>query len=134
MKREAADHGEVVVDVPGEFECFASPELLQRALANVVRNALRYAASFGPIHITARREHESIIIIITDLGPGVPPQHLDRIFDAFYRLEPDRARDTGGAGLGLAIVKTCIEGCGGTVSAKNREPRGLEVRVTLPAK
>ena len=62
----------------------------------------------------------------------MPPAHLDRIFDAFYRTEPDRARNTGGAGLGLAIVKTCIEACGGTATAKNREPRGLEVRLTLP--
>ncbi|MEN9576322.1 MAG: hypothetical protein RL514_4177 [Verrucomicrobiota bacterium] len=132
-KREAANKGEVIVEIPADLTCFASPELLQRALANLLRNALRYAGDDGPITITARREGTSAIITITDLGPGVPPAHLDRIFDAFYRIEPDRARNTGGAGLGLAIVKTCIEACGGTATAKNREPRGLEVRLTLPA-
>lgn len=131
-KREAANKGEVIVEVPADLHCFASPELLQRALANLFRNALRYAGDAGPITVTARREGSSAIITITDLGPGVPPAHLDRIFDAFYRIEPDRARNTGGAGLGLAIVKTCIEACGGTATAKNREPRGLEVRLTLP--
>lgn len=132
-KREAADETDVLVQVPAELVCLASPELLQRALANLIRNALRYAGSAGPITITARSGDATVVISVTDLGPGVPPQHLDRIFDAFYRLEPDRARDTGGAGLGLAIVKTCIEGCGGTVTARNREPHGLEVQITLPA-
>jgi two-component system sensor histidine kinase CpxA len=132
-KREAANKGEVIVEVPADITCFASPELLQRALANLLRNALRYAGEFGPITITARREGTSVVILITDLGPGVPPAHLDRIFDAFYRIEPDRARNTGGAGLGLAIVKTCIEACGGSATAKNRQPQGLEVKLTLPA-
>lgn len=131
-KREAADKGEVIVQVPPDLTCFASPELLQRAVSNLVRNALRYAGDANPITITARREASNAVITITDLGPGVPPAHLDRIFDAFYRIEPDRARNTGGAGLGLAIVKTCIEACGGTATAKNREPRGLEVKLTLP--
>ncbi len=132
-QREAANKGEVVVEVPAELNCFARPELLQRALSNLVRNALRYAGDAGPITITARREGSNCVILVTDLGPGVPPEHLDRIFDAFYRTDPDRARNTGGAGLGLAIVKTCIEACGGTATARNREPRGLEVRLTLPA-
>ncbi len=132
-KREAADRGEVIVQIPAELTCLANPELLQRALSNLIRNALRYAGDAGPITITARREGSSTVISITDLGPGVPPAHLDRIFDAFYRIEPDRARNTGGAGLGLAIVKTCIEACGGTATARNREPCGLEVRLTLPA-
>ncbi len=131
-QREAANKGEVIVEVPADLTCFARPELLQRALSNLVRNALRYAGDAGPITITARRDGTNCIILVTDLGPGVPPEHLDRIFDAFYRTDPDRARNTGGAGLGLAIVKTCIEACGGTATARNRESRGLEVRLTLP--
>jgi len=131
-QREAANKGEVIVEVPADLTCFARPELLQRALSNLVRNALRYAGDAGPITITARRDGNNCVILVTDLGPGVPPEHLDRIFDAFYRTDPDRARNTGGAGLGLAIVKTCIEACGGTATARNRETRGLEVRLTLP--
>ncbi len=131
-EREAANKGEVLIEVPTDLTCFARPELLQRALSNLVRNALRYAGEFGPITITARREGDACVILVTDIGPGVPPEHLDRIFDAFYRTDPDRARTTGGAGLGLAIVKTCIEACGGTATAKNRQTQGLEVRLTLP--
>jgi two-component system sensor histidine kinase CpxA len=54
------------------------------------------------------------------------------LFDPFYRVDTARARETGGTGLGLAIVKTCIDACGGTVSAKNVEPQGLEIVITLP--
>jgi two-component system sensor histidine kinase CpxA len=131
-RREAADLGEVTLDIPENLTCLASPELLQRAISNLIRNSLRYAGQSGPVTITACAEGSSCVITISDNGPGVPAEHLGRIFDAFYRIEPDRARETGGAGLGLAIVKTCIEACGGSVTAHNREPRGLEVTLVLP--
>ena len=68
---------------------------------------------------------------VADDGPGVPPPELPRIFDAFYRVDTARTRETGGVGLGLSIVKICVEACGGTVSARNREPQGLEVILHL---
>jgi two-component system sensor histidine kinase CpxA len=58
---------------------------------------------------------------------------LQQIFDPFFRVESSRSRDTGGIGLGLAIVKTCVEACRGTVTARNRQPSGLEVTIKLPA-
>ena len=63
----------------------------------------------------------------------MPEASLQQIFDPFFRAEPSRSRDTGGAGLGLAIVKTCVEACQGTVSARNRVPQGLEVQIVLKA-
>lgn len=69
----------------------------------------------------------------TRAAPGVPEASLQQIFDPFFRGEPSRSRDTGGVGLGLAIVKTCVEACRGTVSARNRVPRGLEVEIILKA-
>ena len=68
------------------------------------------------------------------VGPFAPSQMtLARIFDAFYRLDHSRTRDTGGTGLGLMIVKTCMESCCGTVTARNRQPHGLEIRLQLAA-
>ena len=61
----------------------------------------------------------------------MPEEELAKIFDAFYRVDISRTRDTGGTGLGLTIVKACIESCCGTVTARNREPHGLEVTVRL---
>ena len=75
----------------------------------------------------------TVAISVADSGPGVPAEELPRIFDAFYRVDASRTRDTGGVGLGLSIVKSCVEACGGTVAARNRSAGGLEVTLRLPS-
>ncbi len=124
---------DVRVDVPPDLTARVAPALVQRALANLVRNAVRYAAPAGPIRISATREGARISLTVADEGPGVPPEALPQLFDPFFRVDPSRTRATGGVGLGLAIVKTCLEATGATVSAGLRQPSGLEVRVSLPA-
>jgi two-component system sensor histidine kinase CpxA len=111
----------------------AEPELLCRAISNLLRNAVKYAGDAGPVEANAERKGGDVILSISDHGPGVPGEALARVFDPFFRLDVSRDRETGGAGLGLAIVKTCVESCGGRVSCRNREPRGLRVVITLPA-
>jgi two-component system, OmpR family, sensor histidine kinase CpxA len=99
----------------------------------VLRNALRYAGHVGPITVTARKDGSSARISVADRGPGIPEEHLPRVFDTFHHLEPDRNRSTGGVGLGLAIVRTCVECCGGVVRARNRQRGGLRVTIELKA-
>ncbi|MBN2808583.1 MAG: HAMP domain-containing protein [Deltaproteobacteria bacterium] len=111
----------------------ANTELLLRALVNLLRNALRYGGEDAVIEISAVRQAAEVIIEVRDYGPGVPEEELERIFEPFYRLEPDRNRRTGGSGLGLAIVKTCIEACHGKVTARNVKPSGLLVTIVLAA-
>jgi signal transduction histidine kinase len=74
-----------------------------------------------------------IALTVSDSGPGVPEEMLDRLFDPFFRPDVSRVRETGGTGLGLAIVKSAIEACGGSVSLRNREPQGLELKMSLTA-
>ena len=131
--REATDSADLRITVPETIRVSAAPELLTRALANLLRNAIQHATSAGPITISTEARDDSITLIVADCGPGVPEADLPHIFDAFYRVDPSRTRATGGTGLGLAIVKTCIESCGGTVTARNRQPHGLEIRVHLRA-
>jgi two-component system sensor histidine kinase CpxA len=121
----------VQFEIPDSLSVLAQPGLLSRALANLVRNAVRYAGQAGPVTIAAIRQEGKVIVTVADQGPGVPDASLEQIFDPFFRAEPSRSRDTGGVGLGLAIVKTCVEACQGTVSAVNRFPHGLEVRISL---
>ncbi len=130
ITREAAQNNAVKNDVGDDIEVLANAELLSRAVANVLRNAVRYAAT-GDIEILATSHGAQVKLCVRDHGPGVPDGALDQLFDPFYRLEADRARTTGGAGLGLAIVKSCVEACEGTVSARNRQPTGLAVIITL---
>jgi two-component system sensor histidine kinase CpxA len=130
--REAGETTQVAIDVPAGLKALAEPELLSRALSNVLRNAIRYAAGAGPITLTARVENELVRIIVADCGPGVPPESLPKLFDPFYRVDSSRTRQTGGAGLGLTIVRSCMEACGGQATARNRPEGGLEVSLYLP--
>lgn len=131
IQREKKAEAEILVQIDPEIRVLADPELLTRALANIIRNALKYAADDGPISITAETGKDQVMIRVSDHGPGVPEEHLDRIFEPFFRPEPSRDRDTGGVGLGLAIVKTCVENCEGTVSAVNLQSGGFEVAIRL---
>jgi two-component system sensor histidine kinase CpxA len=151
VAREARDRGGVVVDLPGSLTALAEPDLLARALGNVIRNSLRYASPghggadsysyrpsmnadgrpAGPITVTGRDDGTHIVLSVTDCGPGVPEEALHRLFDPFFRPESARTRETGGAGLGLAIVKSCIEACGGSVAVRNVQPSGLQVDFVL---
>lgn len=132
VQREASGH-DVLVDVPPHLQIHTIREALDRAMGNVLRNAVRYAGQAGLIRLSASRDESGKVIIgISDEGPGVPAEALGRLFDAFYRPEVARTRGTGGSGLGLAIVKRCIEACGGNVRALNREPHGLEVVMEIP--
>jgi two-component system sensor histidine kinase CpxA len=132
IDREAAGHP-IEMRMADSLEVLAEPQLLARALANLLRNALRYAGNAGPISISAAPQDDGIILVVADSGPGVPSETLEQIFDPFYRVEPSRSRETGGIGLGLAIVKTCVEACQATVTAQNRQPSGLEVTIKLRA-
>lgn len=122
---------DVKIDVADDLEVLALPELLARAIANVVRNAARYAGETGEIRVSATNGSNQARIEIADNGAGVPEESLEKLFDPFYRVESDRARQSGGTGLGLAIVKTCVEACQGKVSARNRKPKGLAITICL---
>lgn len=106
-------------------------ELIVRALSNVVRNAISYSPPGSPIVISAASNGSGTLITVSDSGPGVPTDSLDKIFDPLYRVQTDRSRASGGSGLGLAIVRACVEACGGKVTVHNLEPHGLEVVIKL---
>jgi len=131
VRREQVEGMEIRRDVPGDLLAEANAELLQRAVANLLRNAIRHAGSAGPISVTATADRDHVLLAVADCGPGVPTESLPKLFDPFYRVDESRTRDTGGVGLGLTIVKTCVESCGGTVSASNRPEGGLLVELRL---
>jgi two-component system sensor histidine kinase CpxA len=132
LEREGSEGAQIETHVDEHAEVMAYPEYLFRALANMVRNAIRYAGDCGPIVISAQDTGRTILISVADQGPGIPEAELEAVFKPFYRPEDARQRETGGVGLGLAIVRTCIEACGGAVHCHNRSPKGLEVEIKLP--
>ncbi|MBV9210019.1 MAG: HAMP domain-containing histidine kinase [Acidobacteria bacterium] len=130
-REKAGEQAELKLKVDDDLKVLAQPELLSRALANVLRNAVRYAGESAAITIAAERVSNRVSLSVMDNGAGVPEAALEKLFDPFYRIESDRSRATGGTGLGLAIVKSCIEACNGTVAARNLKPHGFEVKFLL---
>lgn len=131
FERETANSIQLLNTVPGELSVMANRDMLERALSNVIRNAIRYAGDAGPITVSARSDRETVTILVSDCGPGLPESELDRIFDPFYRLERSRCSNSGGFGLGLAIVKSSVEACAGSVNCRNRPQGGLEIEIVL---
>jgi two-component system sensor histidine kinase CpxA len=108
-----------------------NPELLRRAIENLVRNAIRYSPEETTVDISLSKVGSVYRVSVRDHGTGVPEESLPSIFDPFYRVEKDRGRTSGGVGLGLAIAKRAVELHHGTMRAQNVKP-GLRVEIDLP--
>src|SRR5882672_10091593 len=104
--------------------------LLRRAMENVLRNAIRYSPESERIEISLQEDSGTATVGVRDRGPGVPEEMLKDIFRPFFRVESDRARNTGGTGLGLAIAERSVRLHHGTIQARNASP-GLLVEIKL---
>ena len=101
--------------------------LVEQAIVNLLENAVRHGGREGQIRVAARRDRDSVLIEVSDEGPGFPPEAAERIFDKFYR-----AAGGSGSGLGLAIVRAIATAHGGEVHAQARQPRGARFVLSLP--
>ncbi len=109
--------------------------VLERAIINVVSNALKYTGEGGKINVYSSKVYNDICIKVTDNGIGIPEDKLPHIFDRFYRVDKARSRDTGGTGLGLAIAKQSLESSfGGKIKISSVLQKGTEVTITIPCK
>jgi len=110
--------------------------ILRQAFVNFLHNAVKFSPIGGTILLRARVENSKVIVTIEDSGPGIPVEHADRVFDRFYRVDPSRSREGGGAGLGLAIAKWAVEAHRGTVAVVTGSEReitsGAVLRIELP--
>ena len=114
-----------------DVEVFADPHRLMQMLTNLVDNAIKFNLQGGTVTIEHRRD-DFDIICVADTGEGIPAQHLDRLFERFYRVDRARSRNLGGTGLGLAIVKHLARAHGGDVNVTSRIGEGSEFTIRLP--
>lgn len=106
----------------------ASADRLTQAFRNIIDNAVSFSSR---VSVAAREEDGDAVIRVDDDGPGIPPEHIDRIFDRFFTFRPATTDDKHD-GLGLAITRAIVDGYGGSVIAMNRAPRGARIEVRLP--
>jgi two-component system heavy metal sensor histidine kinase CusS len=106
--------------------------LFQRAVGNLVSNALRYTPRGGRVELQARRDNGELRVDVTDTGAGIDPHDLPKIFDRFYRADRARSNAGGNVGLGLAIVRSIVTLHGGTISVDSAVNKGTKMSIRLP--
>jgi two-component system, OmpR family, heavy metal sensor histidine kinase CusS len=127
-----ADDHRVTIRCSGDGQIYADPDLFERALGNLLDNALRFTPQNGSIQIALSKRDADFEVAVSDDGCGIAPEHLPRIFDRFYRADSSRGSD--GAGLGLALVKSIVDLHGGSVRIESALNRGTTVILTFPSR
>src|SRR6201993_2918695 len=125
-----ADERHVTISCTGDGYMYADPNLFERALGNLLDNALRFTPKNGSIQITLSEHERDFEIAVSDNGCGIAPEHLPRVFDRFYRADSSRGSD--GAGLGLALVKSIVDLHGGSAAIHSEIGRGTMVTLSFP--
>lgn len=131
-----AAHDKVaVVAAPGSASKVSLPGdagQLAQLIRNLVENGIRHGAAGDPVSVEVACEGENVRLVVADKGAGIEPEHLPRLTERFYRVDPSRSRDAGGTGLGLAIVKHIVARHRGQLDIASQPGRGTSVRVRLP--
>ncbi len=129
LVNDASDGGaQARYEGPSQAELECHPLALKRAFANLIGNAVRHG---GNAYVTLRQE-DGLVVCISDEGPGLPGEELERVFEPFRRLDASRSKVTGGVGLGLTIARRAVQADGGTLFLRNKQEGGLEARIYLP--
>ncbi|MGE5208972.1 MAG: heavy metal sensor histidine kinase [Alphaproteobacteria bacterium] len=125
-----ADDHHVTITCSGDGQVYAEPGLFERAVGNLLDNALRFTPVHGTIRVVVSKENGNFEVTVSDDGSGIAAEHLPHVFDRFYRAEASRTSD--GAGLGLALVKSIVDLHGGSATIQSQVGRGTTVKLTFP--
>jgi len=123
---------DIAVSCPPELNAHVHSSLFVQALVNLLDNAIKYSGDGSRIWLKAFQDSEALVIEVKDTGIGIPAEHLDRIFERFYRVDRARSREAGGTGLGLSIVRHIALLHRGTVQVESHAGEGSTFRLRLP--
>jgi two-component system phosphate regulon sensor histidine kinase PhoR len=115
-----------------DAQVMADPDAMTQVFGNLIENSLKYAKGGQRIQVGAKLTGSEVQFSVRDFGPGIASEHLDRIFERFYRVDKARSRESGGTGLGLAIVKRIVQAHGGRIWAESELGSGATFSFTLP--
>ncbi len=110
----------------------ASSAMLFELIFNICDNAIKYNKKDGSVNVSLTKEEKNAVITVSDTGIGIAQNHIDRIYERFYRVDKSRSKQTGGTGLGLSIVKHIVESMDGTIVTESELDLGTKITITLP--
>lgn len=122
----------IELNCDGEISASINATLFEQALLNLIDNAIKHSEIFGRVVVECRPSGEKIEISVKDFGCGIPPEHIGRIFERFYRVDKVKSRKQGGTGLGLSIAKHIVELHHGTIRVESKSGAGSTFTVRLP--
>jgi len=135
IMRPFAEKKDIVIEevLPKKLEIYADEQKIRQLILILVDNAVKYTQEHGKIKVSLMAEKGEIHLTVADNGIGIEPEHRERIFDRFYRVDKARTRQKGGFGLGLSLAKQIVDALRGTISVKDNKPRGtiFEVKVAI---
>jgi signal transduction histidine kinase len=134
MARRTQQH-HFLIDFPDDFPIVdADPHRIEQVLRNLLDNAVKYSPQGGLVVIRGTMHKDEIVVSVADQGMGIAPQHLNRLFEKFFRIESGLGRHVVGSGLGLPIAHTIVESHGGRIWAESQLGQGSTFYFTLPLK
>jgi len=136
IMRPFAEKKDIVIaeDLPKRAEICADEQKIRQLILILVDNAVKYTPKHGRISVCVQEEKGAVELSVSDTGIGIAPEHIERIFDRFYRVDKARSRRMGGNGLGLAIAREIAEAHGGTIAVESEMGQGTTFRVQLKAR
>ena len=133
IMRPFAEKKDIVIaeELPRRAEIHADEQKIRQLILILVDNAVKYTPERGRIFVRIQEEKGGVVLSVSDTGIGIAPEHQERIFDRFYRVDKARSRRMGGNGLGLAIAREIAEAHGGTIAVESEMGKGTTFRVHL---
>jgi len=134
LVKKSAEDKNIKINIVGEkvSVLIGNKDKYNQMIINLIDNAIKYTEPNGEINIGTKQDKDNIIFWVEDTGVGISKEHLDRIFERFYRVDKARSRAEGGTGLGLAIVKHIVLGINGKIEVKSEPKKGTKFIVKIP--
>lgn len=132
LRPTAREHPISVSCAPDVPETMGDPRRLEQVLHNLIVNAIKYSPDGTPIQVRVERSGDDILVSVKDQGVGIAPEHLEHVFERFYRVDGALARETGGSGLGLPICRGLVEAHGGRIRVESKVGCGSTFYFTIP--
>ncbi len=123
----------ISLDIDGDAVLKGVPRLAQEIVYNLTDNAIKYNVDGGKVTIAVKKTDGGTVLTVSDTGIGIPPEHTDRVFERFYRVDKSHSKAVGGTGLGLSIVKHAAACFGASVDLRSEVGKGTEITVKFPA-